>query len=133
VYFAGDTGFGPHFAAIRDRFGPLRLAILPIGAFRPQWFMRYAHTSPGEAVEAHLLLGARQSLGIHHGTFPLADDGQDEPVQELERSLERRSLPREVFWTPPFGEGRWVPSLPPGGGARDGAREPSDQRNSNSA
>lgn len=125
VYFAGDTGFGPHFERIRERFGPMRLAILPIGAFRPEWFMRYAHTSPAEAVEAHRILASRQSLAIHHGTFPLADDGQDEPVAELERELERLGLAREVFWTPPLGEGRLVPALGPSlaePGAAQGAR-----------
>jgi len=113
IYFAGDTGFGPHFRQIRERFGPVRLALLPIGAFQPTWFMRYAHTSPDEAIEAHLVLGAHRSLAIHHGTFPLADDGQDEPREALERALARRGLAREVFWTPAPGEGlRLPPRLP---------------------
>ncbi|MFN7134299.1 MAG: MBL fold metallo-hydrolase, partial [Myxococcales bacterium] len=87
VYFAGDTGFGPHFAQIAERFSPLRLALLPIGAYRPEWFMSPVHVSPQEAVQAHQTLGAATSLAIHFGTFPLADDGEHEPGQVLARAL----------------------------------------------
>lgn len=87
VYFAGDTGWGPHFEMIRDRFGPVRVAILPIGAFRPVWFMRAVHISPAEAVRAAQTLEAAVSIPMHYGTFHLGDDGQDEPVEELRRAL----------------------------------------------
>jgi L-ascorbate metabolism protein UlaG (beta-lactamase superfamily) len=109
VYFAGDTGFGPHFAEVRARLGPPRLAILPIGAFRPRWFMSPMHISPDQAVEAHRLLGARTSLAVHFGTFPLGDDGQDEPVTELRRALKQQGVQDERFWVLAFGEGRDVP------------------------
>src|SRR5262249_32374809 len=39
IYYAGDTGWSPHFQGIRDRFGPPRLALIPIGAYLPLWFM----------------------------------------------------------------------------------------------
>src|SRR5262249_4682563 len=58
VYFAGDTALSPHFEQIRSRIGPVRLALLPIGAFRPEWFMSPVHISPSDAVKAHQLLGA---------------------------------------------------------------------------
>lgn len=87
VYFAGDTGWGPHFEEVRRRFGPMRLALLPIGAYRPRWFMRPVHVDPAEAVEAARVLGAGTSVGIHFGTFPQADDGIDEPVVDLEKAL----------------------------------------------
>jgi L-ascorbate metabolism protein UlaG (beta-lactamase superfamily) len=83
VYFAADTGFGPHFAQIRERFGPLRLALLPIGAYEPRWFMSPIHMNPDEAVKAHQILAAETSIAIHHGTFQLADDGLDTPKTRL--------------------------------------------------
>lgn len=109
VYFAGDTGFGEHFEQIRERFGPITLALLPIGAYKPRWFMSSAHLSPQQAVEAHKILGAQRSMAIHFGTFPLGDDGEHEPVVELEAALEENRLTGDDFWVPGFGEGRRVP------------------------
>ena len=83
VYFAGDTAFGAHFAQIRAAFAPPRLALLPIGAYAPRWFMSAVHMSPEQAVEAHKILQAETSLGIHHGTFQLTDEGLDAPRNEL--------------------------------------------------
>jgi L-ascorbate metabolism protein UlaG (beta-lactamase superfamily) len=79
VYFAGDTGFGDHFASIRERFGAPSLALLPIGAYEPRWFMSPIHMAPDEAIRAHEILAAATSIAIHHGTFQLADDGIDTP------------------------------------------------------
>lgn len=112
VYFAGDTGFGPHFAQIRSRFGPVDLALLPIGAYRPAWFMRDMHLDPAEAVEAHRVLGARHSVPIHFGTFPLGDDGQDAPVEELVLARAAAGLTTADFFVLGFGEGREVPTGP---------------------
>jgi L-ascorbate metabolism protein UlaG (beta-lactamase superfamily) len=108
VYFAGDTGFGPHFRMIRERLGPVRVALLPIGAFRPEWFMGPMHMSPRDAVRAHELLGAGASVGIHFGTFRLADDGQDEPVRELRRAVEAAAREGRLveLGVLGFGEGR---------------------------
>jgi len=83
AYFAGDTAFGPHFSWIRDRFGPPSLALLPIGAYAPRWFMSTVHMGPEEAVQAHQILGARGSVAIHHGTFQLTDESIDTPKREL--------------------------------------------------
>jgi len=83
VYFAGDTAFGDHFARIRERFGKPRLALLPIGAYEPRWFMSSVHMGPEDAVRAHHILGAENSIAIHHGTFQLADDGLDTPKNRL--------------------------------------------------
>jgi L-ascorbate metabolism protein UlaG (beta-lactamase superfamily) len=87
IYFAGDTGWGSHFANVKSRFGPARLALLPIGAFRPEWFMCAVHISPKDAVRAAQALEARLSIPMHYGTFHLGDDGQDEPVEVLRREL----------------------------------------------
>jgi L-ascorbate metabolism protein UlaG (beta-lactamase superfamily) len=83
VYFAGDTSFGSHFAQIREKFGSPQLALLPIGAYEPRWFMSPVHMAPEEAVRAHEILGAKTSIAIHHGTFQLADDGIDTPQKQL--------------------------------------------------
>lgn len=83
IYFAGDTGFGSHFTRIHELFGAPRLALLPIGAYEPRWFMSAVHMAPEEAVRAHEILGARTSIAIHHGTFQLTDEGIDTPKQKL--------------------------------------------------
>jgi L-ascorbate metabolism protein UlaG (beta-lactamase superfamily) len=83
IYFAGDTGFGGHFAQIRERFGSPDVALLPIGAYEPRWFMSPVHMDPDEAVKAHRTLGARLSIAIHHGTFQLADEALDTPKRRL--------------------------------------------------
>ena len=83
TYFAGDTAFGNHFAQIREKFGSPHLALLPIGAYEPRWFMSPVHMGPDEAVRAHAILGARTSIAIHHGTFQLADEGLDTPREQL--------------------------------------------------
>jgi L-ascorbate metabolism protein UlaG (beta-lactamase superfamily) len=83
IYFAGDTAFGGHFANIRERFGSPRLALLPIGAYEPRWFMSPIHMAPEEAVKAHEILSAKTSIAIHHGTFQLGDEGIDTPRKQL--------------------------------------------------
>ncbi len=110
IYFAGDTGGGPHIAQVAERFPEIDLAILPIGAYRPEWFMGEVHMSPDEAVAAHLRLGARLSVASHFGTFPLADDGEDEPLKALHEVLRRTDLRDTEFWVLDFGEGRDVPA-----------------------
>jgi L-ascorbate metabolism protein UlaG (beta-lactamase superfamily) len=89
VFLAGDTGSFHGFAAYGERFGDLDLAVLPIGAYEPRWFMSPAHMSPGEALAATRDLRARHLLPVHWGTFDLSDEGVDEPPRELKRQLER--------------------------------------------
>ncbi len=91
VYFGADTAFGPHFEEIRKRLGTPRVALLPIGAYKPEWFMSPVHMSPGEAVEAHRILAPECSIAIHWGTFQLADDRGDEPVIDLNKALSGHS------------------------------------------
>jgi L-ascorbate metabolism protein UlaG (beta-lactamase superfamily) len=92
LYFAGDTGWGDHFAEIASRFAPIRLAMLPIGSYLPRWFMRPAHIDPAEAVDAHLVLGATTSVAMHYGTFNLGDDGEREPVDDLRAALAAKDV-----------------------------------------
>lgn len=111
IYFAGDTGYGPHFKQIRERFAPMHFALLPIGAYKPRWFMSPVHLDPQQAVQAHKDLNAHISMGIHFGTFiGLADDGQREAVEELYKALDAADIARSQFWILDFGEGRNVSS-----------------------
>ena len=133
VFFAGDTGFGPHFAAIGARFPNLRLALLPIGAYLPRWFMKPVHMNPSEAVAAWRTLGAEHALGIHYGTFRLAEEGQQQPIADLAAALSMPDAPSAIaggddvkqlptqfhgnpgahadcFRTPPFGRAWQVPA-----------------------
>ena len=108
VYFAGDTGMGSHFAEIKNRFAPFRLALLPIGAYLPRWFMRPVHLSPDDAIKAHRILEPRVSMAIHFGTFALGDDGEFEPVLKLLEALNTEDEIRSRFWVLEQGEGRNV-------------------------
>jgi len=110
VYFAGDTGWGPHFELVRQAFGPVRLAMLPIGAYQPRWFMRPQHMGPEEAVDASRVLAAQVTVPMHFGTFHLGDDGPEEGVQAL-RAYAELTGGADSFWVLGFGEGRDVPPL----------------------
>jgi L-ascorbate metabolism protein UlaG (beta-lactamase superfamily) len=102
--FAGDTGYWRHFREIRARFGRMDLALLPIGAYEPRWFMADQHMDPDEAVRAHLDLEARLSVGMHFGCFQLTDEGIDAPVLALEQARQTHGVPREAFRAPETGE-----------------------------
>jgi len=97
VYFAGDTGYGPHFAEIGERLGPFDLALLPIGAYAPRWFMRPHHMDPDEAVCAHVDLGSPATLAMHWGTFQLTDEFIDEPVRRLGQACANAGISAERF------------------------------------
>ncbi|HEY0837239.1 MAG TPA: MBL fold metallo-hydrolase [Azospirillum sp.] len=104
LYFAGDTGYGPHFKEIGARFPRIDVALLPIGAYEPRWFMAPQHMNPEEAVAAHEDLGARTSVAMHFGTFRLTPEAIDAPVRALADALARRGIAPERFIVPAFGE-----------------------------
>jgi L-ascorbate metabolism protein UlaG (beta-lactamase superfamily) len=104
IFFAGDTAYAPFFAEVKSRLGPPDLALLPIGAYEPRWFMRSVHMNPAEAVQAHLDLGASRSLGMHFGTFRLTTEGIDEPLRALDEARRARDVPEPRFESLPFGE-----------------------------
>ncbi len=93
IYCAGDTGYqdGKIFAEIRRRCGQPRVAILPIGAYEPRWFMKSQHADPSQAIQIAIDCGAQHLLGVHWGTFQLTDEPWDEPTQLLEKSMRERS------------------------------------------
>lgn len=97
LYFAGDSGYGPFFKKIGEQFGALRLALIPIGAFKPKWFMAPVHCSPDQAVQIHQDVRSQQSVAIHFGTFPLADDGEREPVVVLDSALRAQQINPSQF------------------------------------
>lgn len=109
LFFAGDTGYDAHFTAIRTRCGSPDLALLPIGAYEPRWFMGPQHMDPAEAVRAHIELDACVSVATHFGCFQLTDEGIDDPVQELLAARERASLSPEAFQVLETGETRLYP------------------------
>jgi len=104
IYFAGDTAAGAHFAAVRRDFGPVDLALLPIGAYAPAEFMSSAHLNPEEAVAAHRQLESTFSIGIHFGCFQLTQEARDEPAQRLIEARSRAGLERADFAVPAVGE-----------------------------
>ena len=101
LYHVADSGYGDgfRFREARALYGPFRLAILPIGAYEPRWFMRDQHMNPEESVNAFLACGAEFALAHHHGTFQLTDEGIEAPAAALGATLAQRGIPAEHFRT----------------------------------
>jgi L-ascorbate metabolism protein UlaG (beta-lactamase superfamily) len=104
IYFAGDTAYANFFLEVKIKLGPIRLALLPIGAYEPRWFMQSFHMNPAEAVQAHLDLEARESVGMHFGTFQLTTESIDEPLLALDEACRTKNIPRSRFKTLGFGK-----------------------------
>jgi L-ascorbate metabolism protein UlaG (beta-lactamase superfamily) len=104
IFFAGDTAYAPFFREVRQRLGQVDLALLPIGAYEPRWFMQAIHMNPAEAVQAHLDLEASESIGMHFGTFQMTTEGIDEPLRALEEARRARNIAPSRFRTLGFGE-----------------------------
>jgi len=110
-YFAGDTAYSKQmFSDIRARVGSIDLAALPIGAYEPRHFMRFEHVNPEEAVQAHLDLGAKQSFGMHWGTFQLGDESAADVLRDLDAA--KKKLKVEAFRTVAIGGVINVPATP---------------------
>src|SRR5262249_18011781 len=99
LYIVCDSGYGEgkHFRRVPGADGPLKLAILPIGAYEPRWFMRDQHMNPEDAVKAMADCGAQQALAHHHGTFQLTDEAIDAPALALGEALDAAKVPRGKF------------------------------------
>lgn len=105
LYFSGDTGYSRDFAATRERFrdrqppsgGGFDLALIAIGGYEPRWFMKDQHLDPAEAVQVHLDLNAKRSIGIHWGTFELTDESLDEPPRALALARQGAGLSSDDF------------------------------------
>lgn len=106
IYFAGDTGYDSHFVKAGRQFGSFRLALLPIGAYEPRWFMKDVHLNPAEAVQAHRDLRSKFSIGMHYGTFQLTLEAIDRPEKDLSIALKDAGVTRDEFFTLEVGETR---------------------------
>jgi len=104
IFFAGDTSYNTHFQKIHEKYGAMDISFLPIGAYEPRWFMKDFHMNPADAVQAHLDLKSRLSVGIHFGTFRLTDEGIDDPILHLQESLAAQNLTDDVFIAPEQGQ-----------------------------
>lgn len=97
IYFAGDTGYHPGiFKEIGDECS-IDVSIIPIGAYKPNWFMSPIHCSPEEALQIHLDLKSSQSIASHFGTFALADDSQQDPLKDLSIAIQNKGISPEKF------------------------------------
>ena len=99
IYCAGDTAYqdGVIFEEISQRCGRPAVAVLPIGAYAPRWFMKTQHVDPEEAVRIADICAARHMLGVHSGTFPLTDEPYDEPAKRLQIAKARAGIPTQAF------------------------------------
>ena len=105
IYFAGDTGYGDGklFEQLGEKHGGFRLAIVPIGAYAPRWFMGSQHCDPEEAVRIFQHLNADFAFACHWGTFRLTEEPYDEPRERLAVALEKAGLDPVRFRADPPG------------------------------
>jgi L-ascorbate metabolism protein UlaG (beta-lactamase superfamily) len=98
LWFVADTGYDQRlFRSVRDRCGAPHLALVPIGAYEPRWFMAPMHMNPAEAVQLHLDVGAQVSVGMHWGTFQLTDEGREDPLHALAAALKAKEVNPSSF------------------------------------
>jgi len=103
-FFAGDTGYSKDFADIGAKFGGVDLALIPIGAYEPRWFMQVQHVDPAQSVKIHQDVKARKSIGIHWGTFELTDESLDVPPLRLAEEVAKAGLTPDRFVALKHGE-----------------------------
>ncbi|HSI44329.1 MAG TPA: MBL fold metallo-hydrolase [Methylotenera sp.] len=99
IYFGGDAAYSTQFTETSNRLGQMDLSLIPIGAYEPRWFMKSVHMNPEEAVQAHLDLKSKRSIGIHFGTFQLTEEKIDQPVIDLQIAMTSRGLNNDDFNT----------------------------------
>jgi N-acyl-phosphatidylethanolamine-hydrolysing phospholipase D len=110
VFFAGDTGYFPAFGEIRERSPrQIDVAVLPIGAYEPRWFMRYMHMDPADALRAYRDLDARFFAAMHWGAFDVTDEPLEEPPVKLLHAAESFGVPGDAVWLFAMGETRVIP------------------------
>lgn len=103
IYFVGDTGYSNLFEEIGEEIDPVDLACIPIGAYKPRWFMSPIHVSPAEAVRIHRDINAAQSVAMHFGCFPLANDGNGAAESDLKAALAEHDISEDEFIIPEEG------------------------------
>ncbi|WP_406850060.1 MBL fold metallo-hydrolase, partial [Chromobacterium phragmitis] len=109
LWYPGDTGYHPElFARIAEHLGKVDVALLPIGAYRPRWFLQAQHIDPAEAVEIYRILRPRRALAVHWGTFVLTDEPLHQPPLDLADALSRHGIAPADFSVPAIGETLWL-------------------------
>jgi L-ascorbate metabolism protein UlaG (beta-lactamase superfamily) len=108
ILLTGDTGYSKDFQDIYQRLGAVDVALIPIGAYSPRWFMKQQHIDTTEAVQIHQDLHAKMSLPVHWGTFKLSDEPMNEPPEKLREALQKANLPPSVFPVMKRGETRII-------------------------
>lgn len=103
LYFAGDSGYFPGFKEIGQRF-KIHVAMMPIGAYEPEWFMTSQHVNPEEAIQAFLDVGAETMIPMHYGTFRLADDTAREALDRMEEARKKHGIAAERIQILAYGE-----------------------------
>jgi N-acyl-phosphatidylethanolamine-hydrolysing phospholipase D len=111
IWFAGDTGYNKvQFAQIGAHLGTVNLALIPIGAYAPRWFMQAYHINPQEAVMIHKEVNSQFSIGMHWGTFSLSAESPMEPVEELSKQLKLQNLSEQAFVAMDIGQTLALPA-----------------------
>jgi len=100
IFFAGDSGYADHFKEIQNRCGTIHVALLPIGACQPRWFMQESHMDPSEAMQAFLDLKSDLGLGMHYDTFPLANESISTCLDMLNASIKQLPLSKMKSFEP---------------------------------
>jgi len=113
IFFAGDTGYSPEFKEIGERLGPIDVSLIPIGAYRPRWFMRPVHVDPPEAIRVHQDTKSTRSIASHWGTFRLSDEPLGEPPIYLKKTLKETGVDEKSFLIMKFGETVTFPTVKP--------------------
>ncbi|KAJ1820392.1 hypothetical protein GGH91_003299 [Coemansia sp. RSA 2671] len=104
VFHCGDTGYCPAFSEVGRKYGSVSLAILPIGSYEPRWYMCHQHINPEDAVLIHRDLGARNSIGVHWGTFMMSDEHYMAPPRDLLQACIKHGLKDLEFIAPKLGK-----------------------------
>jgi N-acyl-phosphatidylethanolamine-hydrolysing phospholipase D len=129
LFFAGDTGYSKDFADIRQHFarehtlelgGGFDMALLPIGAYEPRWFMKDQHVNPEEAVQIFKDIGCKRAMAVHWGCFQLTDEALDEPPRALALALRTQGISAEDFAVVAVGQTLHIEPRPSPSGARPG-------------
>ena len=99
IYYSGDTALesGKVFEDIYNKFGTPKLAIIPVGAYEPRWFMKSAHTNPEDAVKIFNILGKPKTLGVHWGTFQLSDESRENQITDFNNAIKKHEIEVEQF------------------------------------
>ncbi len=113
IFFAGDTGYDEHFEEIAKKLGAMKIALLPIGAYKPRKMLHHSHMSPTESVKVHKILKTEVAIAMHFGTFfGLSDEGPKEAIQELHGAMIQSKLSSDNFRVLEHGESIAIPMTP---------------------